>query len=136
MNTNNCLGIWMDHNSAHIMEFTADPISTTTVNSQFTHQQKEDTLKKSEILMHHKEQHEQDAYYKNLGQIIKGYDDVVLFGPTDAKVELFNLLRNEREFDKIKITTINTDKMTENQQHAFVREHFTKPRSATPHTKD
>ena len=39
--------------------------------------------------MHNKEQHEQSDYYKKLGETIKNYTEVLLFGPTDAKVELF-----------------------------------------------
>jgi hypothetical protein len=48
------LGIWMDHQNAHVMEFTTDPIETTTVESQFTHQEKEQTLHRGENLMHTK----------------------------------------------------------------------------------
>ena len=136
MDTNNkCLGIWMDHANANLMEFTADSIATKTLPAKFTHGEKEDTLKKSEILMHHKEQHEQHAYFMNLGNVIKNYDHVILFGPTDAKVELANLLKTDHHFDRIKIEIVDADKMTENQQHAFVREHFSKFWMATPHTK-
>jgi DNA-binding LytR/AlgR family response regulator len=120
------LGIWMDHSSAHLMEFTNDPIDTKTINSEFTHQVREQTLKKSESLMDHKEQHEEAAYYKKLGEIMQKYDDIILFGPTNAKTELFNILRADHHFETIKIEVMQTDKMTENQQHAFVREYFSK----------
>ncbi len=43
----NCIGIWMDHSSANLMEFTTDPIETKTIDSPFTHQEKEDGLVKS-----------------------------------------------------------------------------------------
>jgi len=120
------LGIWMDHSSAHLMEFTNDPIDTKTINSEFTHQVREQTLKKSESLMDHKEQHEEAAYYKKLGEIMQKYDNIILFGPTNAKTELFNILRADHHFETIKIEVMQTDKMTENQQHAFVREYFSK----------
>lgn len=122
----NKLGIWMDHSNAHLMEFTTDPIETTTLESNFTHLVKEETLSKSEILMHNKEQHQQTDYYKRLGEVIKKYDEVLLFGPTQAKVELHNILNADHHFEKIKIEVENTDKMTENQQHAFVKQHFSK----------
>ena len=57
---------------------------------------------------------------------VKNYDEVILFGPTDAKVELFNILKADQHFDKIKIDIKQADKMTENQQHAFVKDHFSK----------
>lgn len=120
------LGIWMDHQTAHLMEFTTDPIQTTTIDSAFTHEEKEQTLSRSENLMHNKEQHEQAAYYKELGELIRGYDEVILFGPTDAKVELFNFLRKDHRFSAIQIEIEQADKMTVNQQHAFVKAHFSK----------
>lgn len=118
------LGIWMDHSNAHLMEFTTDPIETKTLASKFTHQEKEKSLGKSENLMQNKEQHQQSDYYKKLGEVIKDYEHVVLFGPTDAKVELLNVLRTDHRFEKIKIEVKQADKMTDNQQHAFVREYF------------
>ena len=72
-------GIWMDHSTAHVMEFTTDPIETNIISSKFTHQEKEHSLGKSENLMHNKEQHQQADYYKQLGEIIKNYEDVILF---------------------------------------------------------
>jgi hypothetical protein len=120
------LGIWMDHSNAHIMEYSSSTMQTTILNSKFTHEEKEQSLSKSEYQMHNKEQHEEGEYYKKLGDVIKNYDEVILFGPTEAKVELFNTLKNDHHFDKIKILIIQADKMTENQQHAFVRDHFSK----------
>jgi hypothetical protein len=120
------LGIWMDHSNAHLMEFTTDPIETITIASKFTHEAKEQSLGKSEHVMHNKEQHQQSDYYKKLGETIKNYEEVILFGPTNAKVELFNILRADHLFEKIKIEVMQADKMTENQQHTFVREHFSK----------
>lgn len=126
MSATKCLGIFMDHANAHLMEFTNNPIQTKTIGSKFLHQVKEDTIRKSESLMHHKEQHEEADYYKQLGEIIRNYNEVVLFGPTHAKVELFNTLKADHNFAKIKIELKDSDKMTENQQHAFVKEYFEK----------
>ncbi len=120
------LGICMDHASAHIMELTIDPINTKNIVSKFTHQIKEDALEKSEKHMHNKEQHEPLEYDKEIASGIRNYDDVILFGPTDAKLELFNLLKADHLFANIKIEIKETDKMTENQEHAFVNEYFSK----------
>jgi DNA-binding LytR/AlgR family response regulator len=124
MTTAKRIGIWMDHASAHVMEFTIDPIETKTIISKFTHEEKEQSLNKSENLMHNKEQHQQAEYYKKLGETIRNYGEVLLFGPTDAKVELFNILKKDHLFSSIKIEIEQTGKMTENQQHAFVKSHF------------
>ena len=126
MTTQKKLGIWMDHSNAHIMEFIKTAVETGTVESEFTHEIKEHALGKSEHVMHNKEQQQQSEYYKKLGEKIKDYDEVILFGPTDAKVELLNTLKEDHHFDKIKIEVQSTDKMTEAQQHAFVKQYFSK----------
>jgi len=71
-----------------------------------------------------KEQHLQLSYYKKIGDIIKKYQDVVLFGPTDAKNELLNLIKTDHLFEGIKIEVENSDKMTEDQMQTFVIDYF------------
>ena len=124
MTTTKRLGICMDHASAHLMEFKTGIPDTITIESKFTHLEKEQSLVKSELLMHNKEQHQQSEYYKKLGDVIKNYQEVILFGPTSAKDELFNLLRADHMFEKIKIDVLQTDKMNYHEQQTFVREHF------------
>lgn len=116
----------MDHASAQIMEYTPGLVKSRVILSKFTHQEKIDSIEKGENLMHNKEQHEQLAYYGQIAEIIKNYDDVLLFGATDAKVELYNIIKKDHRFEKIRIEVKNTDKMTENQLYAFVTEHFSK----------
>ncbi|WP_238808709.1 hypothetical protein, partial [Emticicia aquatica] len=93
------LGVWMDHSIAYLMGFSNNPTETKIITSKFTHEEKEHSLNKSENLMHNKEQHQQAAYYKKLGEEIRHFDEVLLFGPTNAKVELMNLLKNNHLFD-------------------------------------
>ena len=76
--------------------------------------------------MHNKEQHQQLEYYKSLAEAIKGYDEVVIFGPTDAKHELYNLLKKDSHFSKMIIEVADAGKMPDNQQQAFVRDYFSK----------
>ena len=87
------LGIWMDHANAFLMELSNDTIIENIVVSEFTQKEKEISLEKNEKFMHSKEQQLQLRYYKKLGDIIRNYQEVVLFGPTDAKNELLNLLK-------------------------------------------
>ena len=126
MNKGKKLGIWMDHSTAHLIEFSNGDSEKTTITSKFTHQDKTHSQSKSENVMHHKEQHQQSDYYKKLAEVIKHYGEVVLFGPTDSKTELFNSLKEDQHFSKVKIEIRQADKMTENQQQAFVKQHFSK----------
>jgi len=124
MKTLKKIGIWMDHSMAHITEFDSEIKETKIITSDFTFQDRVETLQRSESEMHNKEQHKQATYYKNLAQIIKGFDEVILFGPTDAKVELYNILRENQQFDSIKIEVKNTDKMSDKEQRNFVDDYF------------
>ena len=121
------LGIWMDHASAHLIEYTAEPGAIRIIHSKFDHAAKELSFHQGENHMHTKERHEQSEYYRGLGEIIRNYAAVVLFGPTDAKTELFNLLQKDHRFEGIKIETKPADKMSETQQRIFVKDHFSRP---------
>jgi len=118
------IGIWMDHSTAFIMELTNHEFLESSVSSEFTHEEKESGLSKSENLMHHKEQHQQSAYYKKLSQIIKDFQEVVLFGPTEAKNELLNLLKADHLFNDVKIAVKDSDKMTKRHMRDFVEAYF------------
>ena len=126
MTTGKKLGIWMDHSNAHLIEFSIEPMEAHSISSKFTHEEKESSLHKGEHLMHNKEQHEQSEYYKHLGESIRQYDEVLLFGPTEAKSELLNLLKSDHRFEKIKITVEPADKMTEVERHTFIKNYFSK----------
>jgi hypothetical protein len=130
MNTEKKVGIWMDHQRALLMEYTTAPMVTQKIMSDFTHVVKEASLHQGENKMHSKEQHQQASYYRALSAAILPYNNVLLFGPTDAKTELFNILLADPKFAKIKMEIKHADKMTENQQHAFVRKHFLKHNSS------
>jgi len=128
MKTKKQIGIWMDHSSAHLFELTDDSNESTIILSKFTHKDKEHSLfVKGESLMHNKERHQQAEYYKKIGEAVKNYEEVLLFGPTDAKVELFNILRTNHLFADIKIEIRQTDKMSEYDQRNFVKEYFKTP---------
>lgn len=118
------IGIWMDHSIAHLMEYSNNPFEVKTIESNFTHQEKVNSLLKGGLNLHYKEQQEQAKYYKKLVDAIKKYKQVILFGPTNAKEELFNVLAADLRFEDVKIQVKQTDKMTTKEQHAFVIEFF------------
>ena len=118
------LGIWMDHSIAHVMEFTNGIIVTTTIESQPEILGDQQVEYKDESHSLNKEQRQLSSYYKELGDAILGNDDVLLFGPTEAKSELFNLLKDNHLFDAIKIKVESADKMTESEMKIFVKEYF------------
>ena len=118
------LGIWMDHSIACLMILENDKIVTNTIKIDSLLPAKEQNMGVHEKQRHDKEQGELSEYYKKLSEVIIAFDDVVLFGPTDAKTELLNLLKESHHFDKIKICAKTVDKMSESQQQAFVKDFF------------
>jgi hypothetical protein len=124
MKTEKKLGIWMDNSIAHIITFTNKWKELKTIESNFTHQDKVDSLAKSESLMHNKEQKLQTEFYKKLEDVILIYNHVLLFGASNAKTELFNKIQKDHRFANIKIEVKEADKMNEMEQISFVSNYF------------
>ena len=70
-----------------------------------------------------KHQH-QFAYYDEISSIVKNYQQVVLFGPTETKNEVYEHLKADKHFDKIKIDIVYTKEMTDFQIHEFVLDYY------------
>jgi len=45
----------------------------------------------------------------------------------NAKAELMTMLKEDTQFEKIRLETKDSDKMSQNKQHDFVRDHFSSP---------
>ena len=123
METKNNLGIWMDHSIAQLININSTNKSRA-INSKFTSDTKEEALIRSEILMHNKRQQMHEKFYEEIGSEILKYNHILLFGPTNAKVELHNYLNKDLHFKDIKIDIEPADKMTDNEKDAFVKNHF------------
>jgi stalled ribosome rescue protein Dom34 len=123
MKTNNNLGIWMDHSDANLIDIDSKN-ECRSIASKFTSETKEDALNRSESLMHNKRQQLNEKFYDKIGAQILKYKHVLLFGPTNAKVELHNYLNKDSHFKNIKIDIASSDNITANEKVAFVKEHF------------
>ena len=114
--------LWMDNSIAHVIEFVLEPLKIVTIESEPIISEKNIVIGEKRI--HNKEQQQQKEYYKKLSEVISHYDEVILFGPTNGKSELFNIIKGDHRFANIKIEVKQTDKLTSNQQLAFVRDYF------------
>jgi hypothetical protein len=119
------LGIWMDHTKAHIMVLKKNSITSSTIESLSLQGPKQD-FGEDESLKHNTEQDQLSDYFKRISAVITGYQEVLLFGPTHAKTELYNVLKDDSHFNDIKIEVEATDNLTENQMQACVKEYFQK----------
>lgn len=123
METTKKLGVWMDHSTAHLIDVNAEK-KHHSIDSKFNFDKREEALSRSEKLMHNKEQQMHEAFYEQIGNEILKYTHVLLFGPTHAKTELFNYLAKNSHFKDIQIDVEAADKMSDNEQVAFVKKHF------------
>ena len=117
------LGIWMDHSNADLIDFQSNK-NNHSISSEFTFSMKEEALNRSESLMHNKEQQKHETYFRKIGEEIRKYDDVLIFGPTNAKRELHNFLNKDLHFKDINFEIESSDKMSDNEKDAFVRNHL------------
>ena len=114
----------MDHSIAFLMELENDKITENIVEIETPEMEVDYDSGKNEKLKNSKAQQYKSNYYKKLSDSIKTHQEVVLFGPTDAKNELFNKLKSEHLLENIVIEMKLSDKMTAIQMHEFVREYF------------
>jgi stalled ribosome rescue protein Dom34 len=124
MKNTNQLGIWMDDSAAFLMEFTTNPLEVKTILCEFPIDDKNgNNLKKTESTPSTKKS-VLNKYYNKIGRAIIKYDEIILFGPSDAKIDFFDFLSEDERFLKLKIEIKNADKMDVNQQHAFIKDYF------------
>ena len=118
------MGIWMDHSIAFLMEVEKNKVVETIIEIEVSPLETDYDSGKNEKLEYNKGQQFQSNFYKKIMDSIKNYQDVILFGPTEAKNELLNLLKADHQFEKINIKVQHSDKMTAFQMHEFVIAYF------------
>jgi stalled ribosome rescue protein Dom34 len=119
------IGIWMDHSTANFINLDKEKYNFS-IQSKFTFNDKEAALRRSESLMHNKENQMHETYFKEIGHKILKYQHILIFGPTQAKTELLNFLKKDLHYKNIQIDVKSADKMTENEKRSFVWLHFEK----------
>ncbi|HOZ52235.1 MAG TPA: hypothetical protein PLU17_10285 [Chitinophagaceae bacterium] len=114
------LGIWMCHSSVHVVEYNSELIEEQEQKRIDGTNQMDTNIATSQ----NESFHLQTESFKKLGIAIEKYEEVVLFGPVDTKVELLKFLKADPRFDKIKIEIKQTNIMSEDQQEAYVEKYF------------
>lgn len=123
---NHKVGIWIDHKKAVIVSASADGVTTKTLESEvgahprYAGQQDGGGEKKYE------ERHSQhlDRYYDEVIRQLTDPDELLIFGPGEAKLELKERLRRSKAHSERTIGIETTDKLTDPQIVAKVKEHF------------
>jgi hypothetical protein len=119
------LGICMDLSHALLMELENNQIISRDIVSGLKKTDKTDTQQNHFLGFQWTEkQHLQKVYFTEISDIISHYQQVVLFGVTDAKNELYLLLIGNSRFNDIRIELVNTNKFNKTQMHEFVKSYF------------
>ncbi|HBG71596.1 MAG: hypothetical protein A2W93_08135 [Bacteroidetes bacterium GWF2_43_63] len=118
------MGIWLDHTIAYLFDISDSNAETLTIKADNKHHEIKETQGLDESNTQNKEQDQLSDYFKRLTDIIQKFDEVLLFGPTNAKTELFNQLNKNNRIAKTNVEVKQSERMTENQMMAFVRTHF------------
>jgi stalled ribosome rescue protein Dom34 len=111
------IGVWMNHTHAHIKAYTnmyLDKAEST--DREHKHM--------GESNMHHNETKEQSEFYNLIGKEILDYNDILIFGPNDAKTELYNHLKADSKFEDVNIELKNAGKLSDVQERAVIKAHF------------
>jgi hypothetical protein len=120
------VGVWIDHKKAVIVSIAAGQVTTTTLKSDvgahphYSGSQEGGGEKKYE------ERHNQDLdrYYDDvIGQLGKP-DALLLFGPGEAKLQLKERLGRSKVSSESIVAVESTDKLTDPQIVAKVKEHY------------
>ena len=132
----NAIGVWLDQTTTKIIEITSDKAIITTIESPYKRhiRMPGESIKKArfgpdffynlEYKLHHSKTHDLSSFYKDLSTRLKVYNEFVLFGPAKAKTELYNYLKQDKQFDSKTISVENKEKMSEKKMAAFIRNYF------------
>lgn len=133
------IGIWLDHSKAYFIRYDSGESNLIEIVDS-PHQRikrekgeaRDDTrftsnplhVSNNENRKHNVLQNELKQYYKILEPKTVIYDEILLFGPTLAKEEFYNIISELKAFKNKSIIVQSSDKMTENQKLAYVRDFF------------
>ena len=113
----------MDHSEARLVPYLIENQSLLTIKCQNANVSRE-TLRSDAIHAMAAARQRQQDFYGEIISTMQAYDEVLLFGPTNAKLELFNIISENPPTDNFKILVKSTAIMTDNEMHRYVKSHF------------
>ena len=109
----------MDYSNAHIIPFSDIVQMPQTITSGYTIADREKAVGRGKSQVLCMQRREQLAYHKNIAAALLQSDEVFLFGPTEAKSDLFKMLREDRNFDATHIEFYNSYRVTGSEEFAI-----------------
>lgn len=118
------MGIYMDHSRAILMELSGNIVGENQIKSEYSTEGKGSHLKKLENSEHDIDLRLHSNYFKEIGQSIKDFQNILLFGPTDVQTELLNHLNDEKLTKNINFEVRKTELMAGAQMRSYMRAYF------------
>ena len=131
------VGLWIDHKRAFIVYLTENETTSETILSNVEKRVKASGGARSstpygpqdifaEDRVDRKFKHHLEQYYERVARAVGGVESVFIMGPGEAKDELKRHLQKSRQKPRPIIRCETTDKMTEAQIIAKVKEHYSR----------
>ena len=135
------VGVWIDHSKAHLVGFKSGEVKLLeSVDSPYESIKRiegegNDTTRFSpnsehasnnEYRKNNTAQNEINEYLRLMEHKLQPFEDILLFGPGTMKEKLKNRMKENKAFNGKWMSVESSDKLTENQLLAFVREFFKK----------
>jgi len=120
------VGVWIDHKKASIVSIAAGEVSTRTLTSDIGAHPHYSGSQEGGGEKKYEQRHNQDLdqYYDDVIRQIGKPDAILLFGPGEAKLQLKEHLRRSNMSSESIVAVETTDKLTDPQIVATVKEHY------------
>jgi stalled ribosome rescue protein Dom34 len=113
--------VWIDHREAHVLQFNADESESSVIHPKSKHEH-----------LHHKQgavgsgnAPEDHAYYQGVADAIKDAGEILIVGPSSAKLELFKHLQKHAPATASHVVSVETvDHPSDGELLKFARQHF------------
>ena len=113
--------VWIDHREARVIEFNPDAAETSVLHPKSRHEHlhhKQGAIGSGNIPEDHK-------YYQAVADAIKDAGEILIVGPSDAKLALFKHLQAHDPAIAARVVSVETvDHPTDGELLKFARHHF------------
>jgi stalled ribosome rescue protein Dom34 len=113
--------VWIDHREAHVIQFNPDDAETSVVHPKSKHENlhyKHGAVGPGRVPENH-------AYYQSVADAIQDAGEILIVGPSTAKLELFKHLHGHAPALAARVVSVETvDHPTDGELLKFARRHF------------
>lgn len=113
--------VWIDHREAHVIQFNPDSAEESTVYTKSKHEHlhhKQSAVGSGKLPVNH-------AYYQTVADAIKDAGEILIVGPSTAKLELFKHLQAHAPAIAARVVSVESvDHPSDGQLLKFARHHF------------